>query len=234
MSVSAVHNWTVSHEALLRKWADYCRLRSIMHQRTSSVYEWGHYVIGPLTIASSSVAAITQFANVGTNSCDSNGSWNSFDIAVIVFVLLSSVFSGLQTFFRFDKTSTQHRSACTKYELLQHDIEEQLSLNESDRTPVIEFIRSSKAELNALSALNLSIPTYVINHYMRDVDAVLNTTTATAVPPCNTGTRAITEVKATIEDDYQDEYAEAIRSKLQQRQEKIIEYQLNRLNTNNP
>lgn len=250
--------WTSSMDGLVRKWADYCRIRSIMHERTGALYEKGHYIVGPLTVISSSIAAITQFANIGNQSCsDGQNEWNSFAIAVVVFVLLSSVFSGLQTFFRFDKTSTQHRTASAKYGALQRDLEEQLSLQIRDRDLSQELIRTTKKELNTLSSLNLTIPAFVANKYVRDVDAVLATVAPPSQQPSAPNTDVIipvstatpptellkqkdtlnlesqkglkTEKDVVEEEDYQDEFAEAIREQLHDRQTKIEAYQLNRL-----
>ncbi len=244
--------WTPAHVALVQKWCEYSRIRAIMHHRTGSLYEWGHYTIGPLTVMVSSVSAITQFANLGstnpnTTNCTANSdTWSSFAVAVVVLTVLSSLLSGLQTFFRFDKTSTQHRTTANKYECLQHDLEQQLALDACDRVSPLEFIQSTKQQLNDLSASNLSIPTFLLNQYLRDVDHVLDATPVVesrrlriVVTPATQGPDEATLPHATdpeedekdLSSDYQDEFADAVRRQLRQRQDKIEAYQLNRLET---
>lgn len=246
--------WTPAHVALVQKWCDYSRIRAIMHQRTGSLYEWGHYTIGPLAVVVGSVSAITQFANLGSTESDTTNCTAttdpSFAVAVVVLTVLSSVLSGLQTFFRFDKTSTQHRTTANKYECLQHDLEQQLALDASDRTPPLEFIQSTKQQLNDLSASNLSIPTCLLNRYLRDVDHVLDATPAMeprrlriVVTPATRGPDEVppphaldpvepeAEEEKDLSSDYQDEFADAVRKQLRQRQDKIEAYQLSRLET---
>lgn len=227
-------SWNSRHEAIVAKWAEYSAIRATMHHRTASWYERAHYVIGPLTVVVSSVSLITQFANISATTAQQNNSSSgggggstgdnsltSMTIAVIVLTILGSILSGLQTFFRFDKTSTQHRSAAAKYESLQRDIEEHLTLDPQDRLPANEFLKTAKNTLNSLSALNLGIPSVVLNRYVNELPPV--------VPKADEPQVVVAEVPA--DDDFQDEYAEEIRRQLQQRQLQVETFQLSRLNT---
>jgi len=205
-----------------------------MHQRTASWYDVGHYTLGPLAVIVTSISAITQFSE-SKNDCDG---WNNQAIAAAILTVMGSVIAGFITFFRFDRTSTQHRSTAAKYEAVQRDIEEVLSFDAQNREDPVTFISRQKKELNALVALNLSIPSCIINRYVKDVDAMLNgisrgdlpserpleqQRTLTIAPP--------QKEEEKKEDDYQDEFAEAIRQRLAERQEKVEIYQLNRLST---
>jgi hypothetical protein len=245
--------WTVSQEKLVLRWKEYARIRAVMHQRTASLYDTGHYTIGPLAVIITSISAATQFSQLG--NCEDGAS-----IAVIILTILGSVLSGLQTFFRFDKTSTQHRNAGTKYETLQHDIEETMAFEAQEREPPNSFIDRVKKELNSLMSNNLAIPMCIVDRYVKDVEFVMDHSVL-AVPKDTLHphssfpmgvlhtdhtseeekqvvpevavpiTAAVPDTSLTSEDDYQDAFAEAIRHRLSEQQGKFEAYQLNRLQT---
>jgi hypothetical protein len=239
--------WTVSQEKLVLRWKDYARIRAIMHQRTASLYDTGHYILGPLAVIITSISAATQFSQLG--NCEDGAS-----IAVIVLTILGSVLTGLQTFFRFDKTSTQHRNAGTKYETLQHDIEETMAFEAAEREPPNSFIDRVKKELNSLMSNNLAIPMCIVDRYVKDVEMVMDrsilevpTHPHSSVPLSHMHTgeeekqvvpqlpvvvpEPVPDTSLTSEDDYQDAFAEAIRHRLSEQQGKFEAYQLNRLQT---
>lgn len=230
-------SWTVSQEKLVLRWKDYARIRAIMHQRTASLYDTGHYIIGPLAVIITSISAATQFSQLG--NCEDGAS-----IAVIILTIVGSILSGLQTFFRFDKTSTQHRNAATKYETLQHDIEETLAFDVTEREPANSFIDRIKKELNGLMSNNLAIPMCIVDRYVNDVEQVVDRSLLEMPkePPSShlrLGSQIpaasepvpVPDTSSTSEDDYQDAFAEAIRHRLSEQQGKFEAYQLNRLQT---
>ena len=236
--------WRPSHEILLKKWVQCCSLRHLMHDRTGSIYEWGHYIIGPVTVACSSIAAVAQFANIGTGDCG----WSSFNITIVIFVLLSSVLSGLQTFFRFDSISTQHRCTASKYEILKRDMEEQLSLDVVNRISPLEFIKTCKTELNTLSELNLPIPSCVVNRYIKEVEDSIHSVFPSSLPLTAIPAIAPTVVEVgpiqvhsaphtslpikkeqdEVGGDYQDEFIQRLQEDIQKRRTSIEKYQLDR------
>jgi len=246
-----------------------------MHTKTGAMYDIFHYIIGPATVISSSVAVVSQFANVGTSNCtDGETVWTPFNVVVIVFAVLSSIFSGLQTFFRFDKISTQHKTVATKYECLQRDIEEQLSYSATNNVnvaalrhsveqqrgnpcnadsprvapqrafasgprrereeaypiPMVDFIANTKRELATLAALNLSIPMCIVNRYVDQVKELSSTLESVLTPLPSQHDKCISDHDEKG-DDFQDEYTEAIRRRLEQQRSAEEMYQLNRLAT---
>jgi hypothetical protein len=158
--------WTSSQEQLVQKWRDYAKIRSAMHQRTCNVYETGHYILGPLVVILSSVSAVTQFSQL-------NQSTEATSVSSAVLSVLASILSGLQTFFRFDKTANQHRVVSIKYEALERDMEEQLSTPMESRENSLNYIGRVKKELNALLSSNLSIPQWVVDRYTNDVQSFI-------------------------------------------------------------
>lgn len=172
MSLSATSPpWNQTQERLLRQWEEQCRIRAALHHRTAAWYERGHYILGPLAVITTSVSALTQFTQLGATSCTSGISGT--DIAILVMTMLGVVLAGLQTFFRFNQSSAQHQIAATKYEGLQHDIEETLSFRFQDRPDPAIFINNTKTALNALAAMNLNVPSYLITQYVKDIDALV-------------------------------------------------------------
>jgi hypothetical protein len=118
-------------------------------------------------------------------------------------------------------------------------MEEVLAFSLDDREDATKFINRVKKELNALSSANLAIPQHVLNQYVNDVDAVLNSQTATPTAISSAAPAVRSAVDDTVvvtvdnrheeEDDYQDEFATEVQKRMAERQQKIETYQLNRL-----
>lgn len=227
--------WSDGQEQLLDKWKDYARIRSIMHLRAAGVYETAYYAIGIGAIVSSSVAALTQVTQVN----DPDG---RLLITVVVFTVLASIFSSLQTFFRFDKSSTEHRSASSKYDIIVHNIQETTSFARDARQDPTTFIAAVKTDMNSLIELNLSIPSWLTAEYISDVQKFLDNTNLPKIPVSGTAISGAVAVqikelqqedrKEQHEDlDLQDDFARAMYNKLRLHNNQIEHYQLNRLNS---
>lgn len=225
---------------LLKRWADYSKIRSLLHNRTGIFLGRVYYFIGFSNVICASVSAVTQFVDF----CTDDTSWPPLKTTTALFAVFASMFSGFQTFSGFDKTSNQHLEASAKYDCIRRNIEEHIitldEQGEINKGGSIELISKVKEELNNLSQLGLSVPKWIENQCKNDIDDALSDLTILSSPrqmPIQER-QSIEEQKqpeksqiSSQNNDFQDEFTEAVREKLKQRQTNAEAFQLSRLNT---
>jgi hypothetical protein len=80
----------------------------------------------------------------------------AIQILVVIFTFLSSIFSAIIKFSKFDQKSTRHQTYASKYASLESNIKRQLSLLREDRVPsgkYLDWVSSSYEELLAATPL---------------------------------------------------------------------------------
>jgi len=129
---------------------------------------------------------------------------------------LTVIFTGLQTFFKFDKLSIEHTQTSAKYGNLAHDLEEELVLK--NRQPK-QFLDETKHKMQTLAVSSLNVPDFLWNSFLWEVDSVLMTATSAQTPNSK-----LTEIKV----EPRAPLAGTLREKLAEKRDRLKEYQLQR------
>jgi hypothetical protein len=142
----------------------YSQRKSNAHYFLSEKYKQRHTLLGVFVTLFSTVVGTTIFATITKNTTDfSSNQAMKISIQIITGLLsvLAAVLSAFQTFFRYSKTSQQHKNAAVSYEEMRHKLDvfllahSEQSNDEIKDTAFEEF----KAIALRLSKISASAPT---------------------------------------------------------------------------
>lgn len=151
--------WSNDIEGLMNDWKNMCKLKSDLHSKAGYIYKRKHTHWGlPSMLIPISMAPISVM--IGYNSCSSDLNWQTiFNSAAF---LISGIFSGVSSFFKFETKKEQFFNFSARYCDIITDIEAELIKDQKYRVPADVFIIRIKMLVDNLSITEPDIPSYLL------------------------------------------------------------------------
>lgn len=162
--VTLVVNWTEDHENILVEWADkamcYRWLHGRSHQHFKKANAW--YTI-PVIIMST----LTGTANFAQDKF--SGPTKEYVVVAIGAVnIIAGIITTIQQFLKISELNEAHRVSSLSWDKFYRNIKVELAKAPTERTPVIQMLKSSKEEFDRLMETSPSISTKVTEEFKKE------------------------------------------------------------------
>lgn len=149
------HPWCEKQEKLLKSWAERAAGYRWLHNHARLHYKKQNDWLAYPSIVIASITGVGGFAvlNPSGNEDVSNDTKNKIMIIQYFFAFLNVLAGILTSIAKFSQSSTladAHSLMCVQYSKYYRNIDMELSLDEADRTCVIEFVKKCRVEYDRL------------------------------------------------------------------------------------
>ena len=228
--------WNDQHEELLRKWKDRSENYSQLHDWAGKRFSKFHTWLGLPTKLLLSLIATIEFSQL--SNVDSSG-WSFYFNGFVA--ILSLGFETAQDYLGWSSRATKHFSAAAIYDKLALNIEMELCHPRTKRTNVRAFMRHAKTILQDLKETAPDIPFHMLNQYVEKIPVERTTTSRhvriplqispavpSVAPPAAEHQNLAPPVNP--ETDLQDEFALEMQRRIQEKKDKLEQFQIQRFN----
>lgn len=150
-----------SQDKIIHQWYVGVRIRHKAHYILASDYEKKNLKFGVPIVILSSIAGTSIFASLES----SPETW--IKILIGCLSITAAVLASLQTFLDYNKQAERHKNAGTKYGTLRREIEERISLLDSENITDKKFIEDFRKKWDALDQESPTIPSKVYDEYKK-------------------------------------------------------------------
>lgn len=154
--------WTKDIENLLKKWKSDCLLKSKQHETAGYLFKrknvrWG---LPPVLIP---VIMSPISAMIGYDSCttDNDNQWKT--VVYSTAFLISGIFAGVSSFFRFPEKMEQFFTFSTRYVDIATEIDSELIKSAEYRVPADVFLMRIKMLIDNLSKSEPVLPKSILD-----------------------------------------------------------------------
>lgn len=246
------YEWNDDHETLLKKWKDradhYGHLHSLAGKQFSKFNSW----LGlPTKILLSAIASV-EFSQL---SGISNSEWTFYFNGLIALAALA--LETAQDYLGLAPRASKHYTASNIYEKLAMNIEMEMCNPREKRVNVRAFLRKAKTTLQDLKETAPDIPERILESYLKDLEqsekakisqyvrnvpgglpipttaepvGVSQPLSTVVVVPTVYSNPDIQKTPLDPETDLQDEFANAMQQRLQEKKTRIEQLQMQRFN----
>lgn len=162
--VAIVVNWTEDHENILVEWADKAMCYRWLHGRSHQHYKKANawYTI-PVIIMST----LTGTANFAQDKF--SGPTKEYVVVAIGAVnIIAGIITTIQQFLKISELNEAHRVSSLSWDKFYRNIKVELAKSPTERTPVIQMLKSSKEEFDRLMETSPSISTKVTEEFKKE------------------------------------------------------------------
>lgn len=159
-------SWNETHEKVIEKWDRHALYYEIMHDRTCQYYREKHRYLGGAATVFAALTTTFEFATLANPNED-------VSLAASLTAMFATGLVALLTFLHFEEESVHHKQKANRYYAIRQDLQEMMTYNREDRTPVRIFMYQIKRQFSALASDSISIPESIVKQYISDVDKVL-------------------------------------------------------------
>ena len=150
-----IHPWCEKQEKLLKSWAERAAGYRWLHNHARLHYNKQNDWLAYPSIVIASITGVGGFAvlNPSGNEDVSMETKNNIMIVQYMFAFLNVLAGILTSISKFSQSSTladAHSLMCVQYSKYYRNIDMELSLDEGDRTCVIEFVKKCREEYDRL------------------------------------------------------------------------------------
>lgn len=154
-SQKETHHWCEKQEKLLKSWAERAAGYRWLHNHARLHYKKQNDWLAYPSIVIASITGVGGFAvlNPSGNESVSMETKNKIMIVQYMFAFLNVLAGILTSISKFSQSSTladAHSLMCVQYSKYYRNIDMELSLDEGDRTCVIEFVKKCREEYDRL------------------------------------------------------------------------------------
>jgi len=154
-SQKETHPWCEKQEKLLKSWAERAAGYRWLHNHARLYYKKQNDWLAYPSIVIASITGVGGFAvlNPSGNESVSMETKNKIMIVQYMFAFLNVLAGILTSISKFSQSSTladAHSLMCVQYSKYYRNIDMELSLDEGDRTCVIEFVKKCREEYDRL------------------------------------------------------------------------------------
>jgi len=150
-----VHPWCEKHEKLLKSWAERAAGYRWLHNHSRLHYKKQNDYLSYPSIIIASITGVGGFAvlNPSGNENVSTDTKNKIMIIQYMFAFLNVLGGILTSISKFSQSSTladSHSVMCIQYSKYYRNIDMELSLDEVDRTCVVDFVKKCREDYDRL------------------------------------------------------------------------------------
>jgi len=252
------YEWNALQEENAINWANTAQCYGVIHNRSGKYYMKMHKYLGIPAIVLAGIVGTAEFASLAGDEC--NRTW--LNVFGGVLSLLAVAFGLAYNQLEFDKRAFKHFHVSHEYEALYYFMVDSVAYDREHRLNVRAFFRNTRERLKSLKDISPDPPDHILDKYIQDLDKVLvpfqikvqNSEVVIPIDCTNNNLDRSQNVQALHlsdnhisennpdeplepslpeeETDLQDEFAAAMQKKMEERKEKIEQFQLSRLETN--
>lgn len=229
--------WNDNHETLAKKWQERCEHYSKLHNMAGKLYERLNTFISLPTKLLLTLIATIEFSQL--SQVDSGSTWSFYFNGFIA--ILTLLIQQARDYLGWSARVTKHFNVANSFEKLGTYIEVELCNPVDKRINVKAFMRYCKTTLQTLKEMSPSIPDTILDTYLKDIHhedekKTINLHVRKLDPLPTVPEQTFVNINPdtngpeNVESDIQDEFAQEMQRKLQEKRQKLENFQLERMN----
>lgn len=156
--------WTKKQNELVERWADTAIILQGLHFKAAKSFDFWDKVLGIPAVILSTITASATFSVSGSSDT------TNMQLATGGAMMLAAALGALQNFVRYGKVSEKHLYAAGIYANVRMDVDEQLAMDDRDRSNPRIFIHNLKSAFAKLSDSCPGIPDHIMRKYNIDAE----------------------------------------------------------------
>ena len=149
------HSWCEKQEKLLKSWAERAAGYRWLHNHARLHYKKQNDYLSYPSIVIASITGVGGFAVLNPSGNDNVSSETRAKIMIIQYLfaflnVLGGILTSISKFSQSLALSQSHSVMCVQYSKYYRNIDMELSLDENDRTCVVEFVKKCREEYDRL------------------------------------------------------------------------------------
>jgi hypothetical protein len=156
--------WSPDHETIMIDWADKAICYKWMHQRAHAIYSNKNTMF---TIPVIIMSTLTGTANFAQDRIPADY-LNMATMIIGAINLFAGILTTIQQYLKISELNESHRVSAISWGKFYRNIKTEICKSPLERSPVNATLKHSKEEFDRLTETSPSIPTYIVDMFIKD------------------------------------------------------------------